>query len=70
MLFVEAKQNLDEMMMFNPHVKFAKSIRVKDTNIGHALMQQLEKQPQFRKPSRAPQRCYALKPRGQVHEMQ
>ena len=43
MLFVEAKQNLDEMMMFDPHVKFAKSIGVKDTKICHALMQQLEK---------------------------
>ena len=43
MLFVEAKQNLDEMMMFDPHVKFAKSIGVKDTKIRHALMQQLEK---------------------------
>ena len=43
MLFVEAKQNLDEMMMFDPHVKFAKSIGVKDTKIRYALMQQLEK---------------------------
>ena len=43
MLFVEAKQNLDEMMMFDPHVKFAKSIGVKDTKILHVLMQQLEK---------------------------
>ena len=43
MLFVEAKQNLDEMMMFDHHVKFAKSIGVKDTKIRHALMQQLEK---------------------------
>ena len=44
MLFVEVKQNLDKMMMFDPHVKFAKSIGVKDTKICHALMQQLEKQ--------------------------
>ena len=43
MLFVEAKQNLDEMMMFDPHVKFAKSIGVKGTKIRHALMRQLEK---------------------------
>ena len=43
MLFVEAKQNLDKVMMFDPHIKFAKSIRVKDTKIRHALMQQLEK---------------------------
>ena len=43
MLFVEAKQNLDEMMMFDSHVKFAKSTGVKDTKIRHALMQQLEK---------------------------
>ena len=43
MLFAEAIQNLDEMMMFDPHVKFAKSIGVKDTKIRHALMQQLEK---------------------------
>ena len=31
------------MMMFDPHVKFAKSIGVKGTKICHALMQQLEK---------------------------
>ena len=43
MPFVEAKQNLDKMMMFDPHVKFAKSIGVKDIKIRHALMQQLEK---------------------------
>ena len=43
MLFVEAKQNLEEMMMFDPHVKFAKSIEVKNTKICHALIQQLEK---------------------------
>ena len=43
MLFVEAKQNLDEMMMFHPYAKFTKSIGVKDTKIRHALMQQLEK---------------------------
>ena len=42
-LYVEAKQNLDEMMMFDPHVKFAESIGVKDTKIRHALMQQLKK---------------------------
>ena len=35
-LFVEAKQNLNEMMMFDSHVKFAKSIGVKDTKIRHA----------------------------------
>ena len=35
MLFVEAKQNLDKMMMFDPHVKFGKSIGVKDTKICH-----------------------------------
>ena len=43
MLFVETKQNLDEMMMFDTHVIFAKSIGVKDTKIHHALTQQLEK---------------------------
>ena len=43
MLFVEAKQNLDEMMMFDPHVKFAKSIGIKDNKIRHTLMQQLKK---------------------------
>ena len=43
MLFVEAKQYLDKMMMFDPHVKFAKSIGVKDIKIRHAPMQQLEK---------------------------
>ena len=43
LLFVEAKQNLNEMMMCDPHVKFAKNIGVKDTKICHALMQQLEK---------------------------
>ena len=38
MLFVEPKQNLNEMMMFDLHVKFAKSIGVKDIKIRHALM--------------------------------
>ena len=43
MLFVEAKQNLDKMIMFDLHVKFAKSTGVKNTKIRHALRQQLEK---------------------------
>ena len=43
MLFVEAKQNLDELLMFDPHVKFAKSIGVKNIKIRHALMEQLKK---------------------------
>ena len=43
MVFVEAKQNLEEMIMFDPHIKFAKNIGVKDIKICHALMQQLEK---------------------------
>ena len=43
MLFVKAKQNLDELLVFDPHAKFAKSIVLKDTKIPHALMQQSEK---------------------------
>ena len=43
MLFVEAKQNLDELMLFDTHAKFAKSIVLKDTKIRHALIQQSEK---------------------------
>ena len=42
MLFVEANRNLDEIMIFDPHVKFA-GYRSQDTKIRHALMQQLEK---------------------------
>ena len=38
MLFVEPKQRLEEMMLFDPHVKFAKSIGVKDIKICHAFV--------------------------------
>ena len=41
-----AKQNnqrLEDLMLFDPHVKYAKSIGVEDTKIRYALLKQMEK---------------------------
>ena len=36
-------QRLKDLMLFDPHVKYAKSIRVEDTKIRYALLNQMEK---------------------------
>ena len=39
----QRSQRLKAMMLLDPHVKYAKSIGIEDIKIGHALLQQMEK---------------------------
>ena len=39
----QRKQRLEDLMLFDPHVKYAKSIGVEDTKIRYALWNQMEK---------------------------
>ena len=39
----QRNQRLEDLMLFDPHVKYAKSIGVEDTKIRYALLNQMEK---------------------------
>ena len=39
----QRNQRLEDLMLFDPHVKYAKSIEVEDTKIRYALLNQMEK---------------------------
>ena len=39
----QRNQRLDDLMLFDPHVKYAKSIGVEDTKIRYSLLNQIEK---------------------------
>ena len=39
----QRNQRLEDLMLFNPHVKYTKSIGVEDTKIHYALLKQMEK---------------------------
>ena len=39
----QRNQRLEDLMLFDPHIKYAKSIGVEDTKIRYALLNQMEK---------------------------
>ena len=66
----QRSQRLEDLMLFDPHVKYAKSIGVEDTKIRYALWKQMEKKSlQFLQSSRIVKCCFRFKKRRQMFKV-